>query len=70
MLWKKFLIAHPERLEIRVFDGSKTRWFIPEDRKEIGEIISVPHHKYWTLALGRERLDRDFSHYDDLRNIP
>jgi len=51
MLWKKFLLAHPERLEI-------------------SEIIIVPHHKYWTLALGRDRIGRDFSHYNDLRNLP
>lgn len=70
MLWKKFLIAHPERLEIREFDGSKIKWFIPEDRIEIGEIIRVPYHKYWSLRLGQERIKRDFSHYDDLRNIP
>jgi deoxyribodipyrimidine photo-lyase len=30
MLWKKFLIAHPERLEIREFDGTTTKWFVPE----------------------------------------
>lgn len=35
MLWKKFLLAHPERLIIKNFDGSKTHWYIPEDRKEI-----------------------------------
>jgi deoxyribodipyrimidine photo-lyase len=70
MLWKKFLIAHPERLSVREFDGSQNRWFVPEDHREIGEIITVPHHRYWTLSLGRERMMRDFSHYDDLRNIP
>lgn len=70
MLWKKFLLAHPERLEIQEFDGSSASWFVPEDRKEISEIITVPHHKYWTLTLGRERLERDFSHYDELRNLP
>jgi deoxyribodipyrimidine photo-lyase len=70
MLWKKFLIAHPERLEIHEFDGTQSKWFVPEDRREIGEVIVVPHHKYWTLALGQERMGRDFSHYDDLRNLP
>jgi deoxyribodipyrimidine photo-lyase len=30
----------------------------------------VSHHKYWTLALGRDRIIRDFSHYEDLRNLP
>lgn len=70
MLWKKFLIAHPERLEIQNFEDSKAQWYVPEDRKEISEIITVSHHKYWTLALGRERMERDFSHYDELRNIP
>lgn len=70
MLWKKFLIAHPERLEIHEFDGTQSKWFVPEDRREIGEVITVSHHKYWTLALGQERMGRDFSHYDDLRNLP
>lgn len=70
MLWKKFLMAHPERLEIQEFDGSSVSWFVPEDRKDISEIITVPHHKYWSLSLGRERMDRDFSYYDDLRNLP
>jgi deoxyribodipyrimidine photo-lyase len=70
MLWKKFLSAHPERLEIRRFDGSKVRWFAPDDRRDIGEIITISHHKYWTLALGHDRMHRDFSHYDELRNLP
>jgi deoxyribodipyrimidine photo-lyase len=35
MLWKKFLIAHPERLEIREFDGSKVQWYIPIDHRDI-----------------------------------
>lgn len=70
ILWKKFLIAHPERLEVQEFDGNRAKWFTPENRKEISEIITVPYHKYWTLALGRERMDRDFSHYDELRNLP
>ncbi len=70
MLWKKFLIAHPERLEMQKFEGSKIHWFMPEDRREIGEILTVPYHPYWTLALGRERIERDFSHYDELRNLP
>ena len=70
MLWKKFLIAHPERIQIHEFDGTQSKWFVPEDRREIGEVITVPHHKYWTLTLGQERMGRDFSHYDDLRNLP
>lgn len=70
MLWKKFLIAHPERLEIQEFDASGVSWFVPIDRQEISGVISVTHHKYWTLSLGRERFERDFSHYDDLRNLP
>ncbi len=70
MLWKKFILAHPERLEMQKFEGSKIHWFMPEDRREIGEIITVPYHKYWSLALGRERMERDCSHYDELRNIP
>lgn len=69
-LWKKFISSHPERLVIWGFDGSLTRWFVPSDRREIGDIITVPHHQYWTLALWRERMERDFSHYDDLRNLP
>jgi len=70
MLWKKFLIAHPERLEIQEFDGKMTNWFVPDDRQEISKTITVPYHPYWTLALGRERMARDFTHYDDLRNLP
>jgi deoxyribodipyrimidine photolyase len=35
MLWKKFLIAHPDRLEIQKFDGTQTQWFAPTDRREI-----------------------------------
>lgn len=70
MLWKKFLMAHPERLEIRAFDGWKVKWFVPSERREISEIIVVPYHKYWTLALGRERMNRDFAHYYELRNLP
>jgi hypothetical protein len=70
MLWKKFLIAHPERLMIQEFDGSSVDWFMPSDRREISVIITVPHHPLWTIAFGRSRLDRDFSSYDDLRNLP
>ena len=70
MLWKKFLIANPERLEIRKFDGSSVKWYIPGDRREISEVITVSHHPLWTMEFGRSRLDRDFSSYDDLRNLP
>ncbi len=70
MLWKKFLLAHPERLSIEEFDGTKTGWFVPTERSEIGDIITVDHHKYWTMSLGHERMNRDFTLYDELRNIP
>ena len=70
MLWKKFLIAHPDRLDIKQFDLSLVKWFTPPDHREIGEVISVPYHPFWTMEFGRTRLDRDFSHYDDLRNLP
>lgn len=70
MLWKKFLIANPDRLQVQKFDGNETKWYIPADRREIGDMITVPHHPLWTIAFGRSRLDRDFSHYDDLRNLP
>jgi deoxyribodipyrimidine photo-lyase len=70
MLWKKFLLAHPERLEMRPFDGKMTKWFVPEDRKHIRDIIRAAYHPYWTVKFGRERMERDFSHYDDLRNLP
>ncbi len=70
MLWKKFLIANPERFEIQKFEWKNTKWVVPIDRREISEVIMVPHHKYWTLALGQERIGKDFSHYDDLRNLP
>jgi deoxyribodipyrimidine photo-lyase len=43
---------------------------VPTDRKEISQIIEVPHHPFWTLALGKERMNRDFSQYDELRNLP
>jgi deoxyribodipyrimidine photolyase len=29
ILWKKFLFAHPGRIEIHKFDGMKVKWFIP-----------------------------------------
>ncbi len=70
LLWKRFLSAHRERQEIRKFDGSGVKWFVPEDRKNISDIIRVPHHPLWTLEFGRERMTRDTSHYDELRNIP
>lgn len=70
MLWKKFLAIHPERLIIQEFQGNITKWFIPEDRKEISEIITVSHHPYWNIPFGLIRMDRDFSSYDDTRNIP
>ncbi|MBX9809342.1 DNA photolyase family protein [Candidatus Gracilibacteria bacterium] len=70
MLWKKFLIANPERLIIQNFDGSTVSWFVPENRKEISEIIRVPHHPYFSIPFGAERMNRDFSNYYDLRNIP
>lgn len=70
MLWKKFLIAHPERFQIHSFDGGQATWFVPDDRQEIGEVIRVSYHPLWTMEFGRSRLDRDFSHYDDLRNLP
>lgn len=70
MLWKKFLTIHPERLVTQEFQGNITKWFIPEDRKEISEIIMVSHHPYWNIPFGLIRMDRDFSSYDDTRNIP
>lgn len=70
MLWKKFLIANPERLMVRNFDGSTVSWFVPENRKEISEIIRVPHHPYFSIPFGIERMNRDFSNYDELRNLP
>ena len=70
MLWKKFLIANPERLETQEFDGTLIKWFTPPDRREISEEINVPHHPLWTMEFGRSRLDRDFSSYDDVRNLP
>ncbi len=70
MLWKKFLMSHPERLEIRAFDGWQVKWFVPNERKEISEILHVAYHKYWTLSLGRDRMNRDFTLYDELRNLP
>lgn len=39
LLWKKFLTLHPERQEIREFDGSGVKWFVAEDRKNISDII-------------------------------
>ncbi len=35
MLWKKFLLANPERLQVQGFDGSITKWYIPVDRREV-----------------------------------
>ena len=70
MLWKKFLMAHPERLQMLVFDGTQTKWFVPDDRQEIESAIPVAYHPLWTMEFGRSRLQRSFSSYDDLRNIP
>jgi deoxyribodipyrimidine photo-lyase len=70
MLWKKFLIAHPERLQIHSFDGGQATWLVPDDRQEIREVMGVSYHPLWTVEFGRSRLDRDFTHYDDLRNLP
>ncbi len=70
MLWKKFLLAHPERLAIQPFECSQVTWLVPDDYREIRDIIRVPHHKFWTIALGHERMERDFSYYDELRNLP
>lgn len=70
ILWKKFLLAHPERLSIKKFDGSKVKWFTPKERKKIREIIRAPYHPFWTVKFGRERMERDFLHYDELRNYP
>ena len=70
MLWKKFLLAHPERLCIQEFDGKKIGWFVPSERSDIRDIITVDNHKYWTMELGYERMNRDFPLYDELRNIP
>ena len=35
MLWKKFLLAHPERIMIQQFNGNTVTWFIPSDRRDI-----------------------------------
>ncbi len=35
MLWKKFLLVHPERLTIQQFEGNATKWLFPLDRREI-----------------------------------
>jgi deoxyribodipyrimidine photo-lyase len=70
MLWKKFLTAHPERLHTREFSGATTKWFAPEKHPKIREVITAPYHPFWTVKFGRARLDRDFSSYDDLRNLP
>jgi deoxyribodipyrimidine photolyase len=41
MLWKKFLLAHPDRLMIQEFQGDKTvTWFIPLVIDEMYEILS------------------------------
>lgn len=70
MLWKKFLLAHPERLIIQEFDGNRVKWFTPDNRREISEVITVPYHPYWSIPFGLTRMDRDFSSYEDTRNIP
>jgi hypothetical protein len=70
LLWKKFILANLSRLEIQQLRGDECSWYTPQDHREIGEIISVPYHRYWTLDLGQSRMKRDFTQYDDLRNIP
>jgi len=49
LLWKKFLLANPDRIQIREFDGSKVHWYTPLDRRDIGDIIDVPYHTYWSI---------------------
>lgn len=70
MLWKKFIIAHPERVYIWEFEWSKTKWFVPNERREISDIIQVRHHTYWSIWFWKERMNRDYSQYDELRNTP
>ena len=70
MLWKKFLLAHPERLAIKEFQWSGTKWFVPSERKEIYEVITTPHHQYWSIPFGLTRIEKDFSSYNENRNIP
>lgn len=70
MLWKKFLLAHSDRLMIQQFNGNTVTWFIPLDRRDVWDIIKVPHHTYWSIEFWQERMNRDFSNYDELRNIP
>ncbi len=70
MLWKKFLTLHPERLTIQKFDGNWVKWYTPKVRREIFEVITVPYHPYWNIPFGLTRMYRDFSSYDETRNIP
>jgi deoxyribodipyrimidine photo-lyase len=70
LLWKKFLLANPDRIQIREFDGSKVHWYTPLDRRDIGDIIDVPYHTYWSIWFGHERMGRNFTHYDEIRNLP
>ena len=51
LLWKKYLLAHPERLKVREAPLGAVNWYVPGTRKDIHDIINVPHHKYWTMEL-------------------
>lgn len=70
LLWKTFLIHHPERLLIHSTPLTQTTWVIPNNRREVLDIIPTPYHPFWTVELGKNRMNRDFSGYDALRNIP
>ncbi len=70
LLWKKFLLAHLERLIVKNISLDTVKWCVPSERKDIHDIIAVPHHRYWTMELWKKRMERDFSRYDEERNLP
>lgn len=51
LLWKKYLLTQPERLIVRDTPLDTASWYIPSTRKNIHDIITVPHHRYWTMEL-------------------
>jgi len=69
LLWKKFIQAHPERLTPQETSFLWKKLFVPDAYKTI-RISWANKHPYWTMDFWYERMNRDFSRYEDERNTP
>lgn len=70
LLWKRYIFAHPEDTLIQEFECTNTRFFTPPDDDKEVTSIKTKYHWYWSIPFWYERLDRDFSSYESLRNTP